>query len=118
MWIAVLCIERGTVPAVPLELVLALVHCELEPLNSGSSDVRIAATQVQLFLAESGVRLAHCASGHQQAVLQVSTANPAQHENLTSSHSIWVPNDAEHLISLCTMQHILISHASKVTGHE
>jgi hypothetical protein len=83
MWVAALCIERRTVPAVPLELVLALVHCELQSLDSRSRDVWIAATQVQLLLAEPGESLANRASSDQQAVLQLSTANPADSQHIT-----------------------------------
>lgn len=54
MWVAVLPLQRRTVPAVLLELKLALVNGQLKSLNGGHHDVRIAEAELQLLLAQSG----------------------------------------------------------------
>lgn len=54
MRVAVLGRQDGAVPAVFLELELALVDGQLQPLDGRRHDVRIAETQLQLLLGQAG----------------------------------------------------------------
>lgn len=58
MRVAVLCAERGTVPAVPPELELALLDGDLQAVEGGSGDVRVLVAQLQLSFSKAGKRLA------------------------------------------------------------
>ena len=55
----VLGLERGAVPAVRTELVLALVHGDLHALDGGGGYVRVAAAQMVLRSRQVWVRLTH-----------------------------------------------------------
>lgn len=58
MRVAVLCAERGTVPAVPPELELALLDGDLQAVKGGSGDVRVLVAQLQLSFSKARKRLA------------------------------------------------------------
>lgn len=63
MRIPVLPVQGGTVPAVLLELELALGDGQLEALNGGGHDVRIAEAELQLGFAQPGEVLADGRAG-------------------------------------------------------
>lgn len=57
VWVFIFLFQRGTVPAVVPELILALMDPNLDPLDGGRRDVRVHTTQAVLSGGQVGERL-------------------------------------------------------------